>query len=96
MHGAPVEDHKREEAGVFRKETRTRQHTLLAFPRPAPFLPLGPAVSIAAALPFICDPPPRGRFLLSFVAEGGAKLPTGGIFASGLGVCTIAVCAELL
>ena len=66
--------------------------TLLAFPRAPPFLlfnPLGPApVSMAAAPPVICDPGPPRRFLFSLVADGGAKLPTGGILISGLGVCT--------
>ena len=69
------------------------QLTLFPFPRPATFLLLaiGPTPgSIAPAPPVICDPGPPRRFLFSFVAEGGAKLPTGGILISGRGVCTCA------
>lgn len=81
---------RKEEAGVFRN-SNIQSLTLFAFPR-APFLlfsPLGPTpASTAAAPPVIWDPGPPRRFLFSLVADGGAKLPTGGILMSGLGVCT--------
>ncbi len=82
---------RKEEVGVFRHNNK-RSLTLFAFPRAPPFLlfnPLGPApVSTAAAPPVNWDPGPPRRFLFSLVADGGAKLPTGGILISGLGVCT--------
>lgn len=82
---------RKEEVGVF-SNNNNRSLTLFAFPRAPLFLlfnPLGPdPVSTAAAPPVICDPGPPRRFLFSLVADGGAKLPTGGILISGLGVCT--------
>lgn len=82
---------REEEVGALRDNDNYQSLTLFAFPR-TPFLlfnPLGPTpVSTAAAPPVICDPGPPRRFLFSLVADGGAKLPTGGIFISGLGVCT--------
>ena len=65
--------------------------TLFTFPRAPPFLlfsPPGPAPVSTDILALICDMGSPRRFLFSLVAEGGAKLPTGGILISGLGVCT--------
>ena len=88
------------EVGVFGRNNENQSLTLLAFPRAAAFLllsPLGPTPeSTAAAPPVICDPGPPRRFLFSLVADGGAKLPTGVILTSGLGVCTWACCIPTL